>query len=98
MNYARRDSNTELENTEQARTEAAQQARTEARPPKKRCLVCNKKVGLTGFYCRCSGLFCALHLADTAHNCTFDFAATENANLETKLIKVDNSRDQLVIS
>ena len=28
---------------------------------KNRCLKCNKKVGLTGFPCRCGGLFCSLH-------------------------------------
>ncbi|MHA2082840.1 MAG: AN1-type zinc finger protein [Candidatus Thorarchaeota archaeon] len=66
-------------------------------PTKNRCLMCNKRVGLTGFSCRCGGLFCGMHRAEGAHNCTFDFAAAANATLETKLVKVDNSRDQLVI-
>ena len=95
MNNTTKDSNTKPENAPRPQAEAVPQA--EAAPPKKRCLVCNKRVGLTGFHCRCGGLFCALHRADTAHNCTFDFATEANANLETKLIKVDNSRDQLII-
>jgi hypothetical protein len=41
--------------------------------PKNRCRVCNKRVGLTGFDCRCGGLFCATHRYDTAHDCTFDY-------------------------
>ena len=28
---------------------------------KNRCFVCKKKLGLTGFSCRCDGLFCAVH-------------------------------------
>ena len=28
---------------------------------KNRCQECRKKVGLTGFPCRCGGLFCGLH-------------------------------------
>ena len=29
---------------------------------KKRCLICNKKLGLVGgFTCKCGGLFCGLH-------------------------------------
>ena len=64
---------------------------------KKRCLVCNKKVGLTGFTCRCGGLFCGSHRSETQHACTFNFAEASNAMLETKLIKVDNSRNGLII-
>ena len=64
---------------------------------KKRCLICNKKVGLTGFTCRCGGLFCGVHRADTAHACTFDFKAEATSTLETKLVKIDSSRDKLAI-
>ena len=28
---------------------------------KNRCFVCKKKLGLTGFTCRCDRLFCAVH-------------------------------------
>ncbi|KAM7538307.1 hypothetical protein Aperf_G00000075243 [Anoplocephala perfoliata] len=38
-----------------------------------RCLVCKKRVGLTGFQCRCEGLFCSLHRYADQHNCTFDY-------------------------
>ncbi|XP_055948014.1 AN1-type zinc finger protein 6-like [Argiope bruennichi] len=40
---------------------------------KNRCHVCKKKVGLTGFPCRCSGLFCSVHRYSNEHNCTFDY-------------------------
>ena len=64
---------------------------------KKRCLICNKKVGLTGFACRCGGLFCGVHRAENAHACTFDFKAAATATLETKLVKIDSTRDKLTI-
>ncbi|KAF7639927.1 hypothetical protein Mgra_00000365 [Meloidogyne graminicola] len=41
--------------------------------PKNRCRACNKRVGLTGFDCRCGGLFCSAHRYDSAHQCTFDY-------------------------
>ncbi|KAG8198956.1 hypothetical protein JTE90_001756 [Oedothorax gibbosus] len=40
---------------------------------KRRCGVCNKKLGLTATPCRCEGIFCAIHRYDREHNCTFDY-------------------------
>lgn len=40
---------------------------------KNRCNICRRKVGLTGFECRCGGLFCSLHRYSNEHNCTFDY-------------------------
>ncbi|XP_062117570.1 zinc finger A20 and AN1 domain-containing stress-associated protein 6-like [Humulus lupulus] len=38
-----------------------------------RCLVCKKRVGLTGFKCRCGTTFCGVHRYPEKHGCTFDF-------------------------
>lgn len=38
-----------------------------------RCSVCRKKVGLTGFDCRCGGLYCGAHRYSDEHDCTFDY-------------------------
>ncbi|EEF33629.1 zinc finger A20 and AN1 domain-containing stress-associated protein 4 [Ricinus communis] len=38
-----------------------------------RCFVCRKRVGLTGFRCRCESMFCGAHRYPEKHNCTFDF-------------------------
>ncbi|XP_026473124.1 AN1-type zinc finger protein 5-like [Ctenocephalides felis] len=40
---------------------------------KNRCTTCRKKVGLTGFECRCGGLFCAVHRYSDKHDCGFDY-------------------------
>uniref|UniRef100_T1E2B4 Putative zinc finger protein n=1 Tax=Psorophora albipes TaxID=869069 RepID=T1E2B4_9DIPT len=40
---------------------------------KNRCATCRKKVGLTGFECRCGGLFCAIHRYSDKHECSFDY-------------------------
>jgi len=40
---------------------------------KNRCALCRKKVGLTGFDCRCGGLYCAAHRYSDKHDCTFDY-------------------------
>jgi len=50
-------------------------------PPKKkqintnRCWTCNKKIGLTGFQCKCDYYFCATHRYSDKHDCDFDFKA-----------------------
>ncbi|KAK1320031.1 Zinc finger AN1 domain-containing stress-associated protein 15 [Acorus calamus] len=41
----------------------------------KRCLSCNRKVGLTGFRCRCGDLFCGQHWYSDTHDCSFDYKA-----------------------
>ncbi|KAK2186926.1 hypothetical protein NP493_182g02038 [Ridgeia piscesae] len=43
------------------------------KPKKNRCHTCKKKVGLTGFKCRCGGLFCSAHRYSDMHECTFDY-------------------------
>ncbi|OMO49489.1 Zinc finger, AN1-type [Corchorus capsularis] len=40
-----------------------------------RCLTCKKRVGLTGFKCRCGMVFCGTHRYPEHHGCTFDFKA-----------------------
>ncbi|KAM1446609.1 hypothetical protein ACFXTH_005584 [Malus domestica] len=39
----------------------------------KRCNTCNKRVGLTGFNCRCGHLFCAVHRYSDKHDCSYDY-------------------------
>lgn len=50
-----------------------------APPPMKRqvnrCFGCKRKVGLTGFRCRCGELFCADHRYTDRHDCNYDYKA-----------------------
>jgi hypothetical protein len=48
---------------------------TPSRPAPNRCGSCRKRVGLTGFQCRCGHLFCALHRYSDKHSCTYDYKA-----------------------
>ncbi|KAB2014198.1 hypothetical protein Goshw_009289 [Gossypium schwendimanii] len=41
-----------------------------------RCFICRKKVGLTGFKCRCGSTFCGEHRYPEKHECSFDFKGT----------------------
>ncbi|XP_075885460.1 AN1-type zinc finger protein 5-like [Nelusetta ayraudi] len=45
------------------------------KPKKNRCFMCRKKVGLTGFDCRCGNLFCGLHRYSDQHRCPYDYKA-----------------------
>ncbi|XP_054784325.1 zinc finger A20 and AN1 domain-containing stress-associated protein 12-like [Prosopis cineraria] len=52
---------------------------------KKRCKSCNKKVGVTGFTCRCGDLFCGKHRYPEEHSCTIDYK-----HIGRELIKKQN--------
>ncbi|GAB4856059.1 Zinc finger A20 and AN1 domain-containing stress-associated protein 8 [Ancistrocladus abbreviatus] len=59
-----------------------------------RCSTCKKRVGLTGFNCRCGNLFCAMHRYSDKHNCPFDYRtaardAIAKANPVVKAEKLD---------
>jgi len=60
---------------------------TEDEPPKKvqvntsRCWTCNRKIGLTGFQCKCEFFFCAEHRYSDRHECVFDFKAVGKQQL-----------------
>ena len=49
---------------------------------KKRCWSCRKKVGLMGFECKCSYVFCAEHRYAEAHTCTYDYMTEQRAKLK----------------
>lgn len=68
----------------------------EAKPKEgpKRCNSCNKRVGLTGFNCRCGHLFCAVHRYSDKHDCPYDYRtaarnAIAKANPTVKAEKLD---------
>lgn len=54
-------------------TGSQQDDQKDQKKKKNRCRICRKKVGLTGFQCRCGGLFCSLHRYSNEHDCTFDY-------------------------
>ncbi|KZV50293.1 stress-associated protein 1 [Dorcoceras hygrometricum] len=64
------------ETTGDLKTEASTEA---ALPPVKRevnrCSGCRRKVGLTGFRCRCGELLCADHRYSDRHDCSYDYKA-----------------------
>ncbi|KAK9061337.1 hypothetical protein SSX86_018517 [Deinandra increscens subsp. villosa] len=59
-----------------------------------RCVSCRRRVGLTGFTCRCGAMFCGTHRYPEKHGCTFDFKtlgkeAIARANPVVKAAKLD---------
>lgn len=59
-----------------------------------RCTTCKKRVGLTGFTCRCGNLFCGSHRYSDKHECPFDYRtaardAIAKANPVVKAEKLD---------
>lgn len=62
-----------LETTESSTN--GEKAPEKTKPKKNRCFTCRKKVGLTGFDCRCGNLFCGLHRYSDKHSCPYDYKA-----------------------
>ncbi|XP_059495274.1 AN1-type zinc finger protein 6 isoform X5 [Stegostoma tigrinum] len=60
-----------------AETSSDRQDKSPEKPKQKknRCFTCRKKVGLTGFDCRCGNLFCGLHRYSDKHSCPYDYKA-----------------------
>jgi len=56
-------------------TEEQEKEPKDTKKKKNRCLSCKKKLGLTGFSCRCGGLYCAIHRYSDKHECSFDYKA-----------------------
>ncbi|CAF92186.1 unnamed protein product, partial [Tetraodon nigroviridis] len=52
-----------------------------SKPKKNRCFMCRKRVGLTGFDCRCGNLFCGIHRYSDKHNCPYDYKADAAAKI-----------------
>jgi hypothetical protein len=52
-----------------------------AKKAKKRCGVCKKRLGLTGFECRCGYFYCGIHRYSDKHDCPFDYKKTGRAEL-----------------
>lgn len=54
-----------------------------------RCSGCRRKVGLTGFRCRCGDLFCSVHRYSDRHACSYDYKAAGKAAIarENPIVK-----------
>lgn len=52
-----------------------------SKPKKRRCGVCKKKIGLTGFECRCGNLYCAIHRYADKHECSYNYQKEERSKL-----------------
>ncbi|RLN36098.1 hypothetical protein C2845_PM03G01400 [Panicum miliaceum] len=52
---------------------APEAAKAPARTSANRCSSCRKRVGLTGFRCRCGELFCGAHRYSDRHGCSYDY-------------------------
>lgn len=57
--------------------------------PVNRCFSCRKRVGLTGFRCRCGELFCGEHRYSDRHECSFDYrtAGREAISRENPVVR-----------
>ena len=52
---------------------------------KPRCPVCNKKLGLMVFTCKCEQRYCINHMRPEDHNCTYDHKTNQRKLLKEQL-------------
>lgn len=79
---------------EEAKWVEASSSENPEKEPTNRCSFCRKRVGLTGFKCRCGKTFCSIHRYSDKHNCVFDYKsagrdAIAKANPVVKADKVE---------
>jgi len=72
----------------------AESVEVKAKTGPSRCTTCRKRVGLTGFTCKCGNLFCSMHRYSDKHDCPFDYRidgqkAIAEANPVIKADKLD---------
>ncbi|CAM9002405.1 unnamed protein product [Rhodiola kirilowii] len=62
-----------------------------------RCRECRKRVGLTGFECRCGHMFCGVHRYPEEHGCDFDFKAKGRSDIaeSNPVVKADKLERRL---
>uniref|UniRef100_A0A5B7B438 Zinc finger A20 and AN1 domain-containing stress-associated protein 8 n=1 Tax=Davidia involucrata TaxID=16924 RepID=A0A5B7B438_DAVIN len=78
----------------EAKVVRIEEGTTSENRPANRCSFCRKRVGLTGFTCRCGQTFCSIHRYSDKHNCVFDYKsagqdAIAKANPVVKADKID---------
>jgi predicted nucleic acid binding AN1-type Zn finger protein len=54
-----------------------------------KCHVCNKKLGLLPFDCRCGHQFCSIHRYPEEHKCSFDYKEFAKEQLEKTIVVKD---------
>lgn len=57
-----------------------------------RCWICNKKIGLTGFKCKCEYYFCPTHRYSDRHDCPFDYKNQAKEQLAQANPKIEFSK------
>ena len=57
----------------------------ESKPKYERCHLCNKKLKLMSFTCKCEFKFCVAHQNPHSHNCSFN-----NKKLCQETLKINN--------
>ncbi|KAL6129898.1 hypothetical protein ACLB2K_068280 [Fragaria x ananassa] len=63
-----------------------------------RCNTCRKRVGLTGFNCRCGHLFCAVHHYSDKHACQYDYrAAAQDAIAKANPVRTEKEETEFKV-
>eukprot|EP00736_Rhodelphis_marinus_P007477 Rmarinus@m.7583 len=55
--------------------DSPEQSSAKVQKNKSRCFECRKKIGLTGFQCKCGFFYCSHHRYKEDHDCSFDWKA-----------------------
>ncbi|KAF6080004.1 zinc finger AN1-type containing 6 [Phyllostomus discolor] len=64
-----------VSDTAQPPSEEQSKSLEKPKQKKNRCFLCRKKVGLTGFECRCGNVYCGVHRYSDVHNCSYNYKA-----------------------
>ena len=57
-----------------------------------KCWTCKRKVGLLGFKCRCSYVFCSKHRYSDQHDCDHDYKKAHQERLKIENPKIETQK------
>uniref|UniRef100_A0A1I8F581 AN1-type domain-containing protein n=1 Tax=Macrostomum lignano TaxID=282301 RepID=A0A1I8F581_9PLAT len=89
----------ESSDSQQPQSAAGSSSTTSSSKRRNRCEICKKKVGLTGFECRCGGVYCSVHRYSDKHDCQFDYQGVGQAEIRkaNPVVSLGQSRPRSAI-
>jgi len=80
------------------RSESRKKSKKKKKKKGDRCFICNKKVGLVTFTCKCSSinLYCSKHRMPESHSCTYDWIKDAKVKLIKENPIIENSKLDII--
>lgn len=84
----------ENEKKEEPTSSSPNAKKTNKKRKRNRCSLCNKKLPITAYPCKCGALYCTAHILD--HACSYDYQDEYKKKLKTNMPPVLFLKNELI--